>query len=166
MAVSGGRAAMKISRRPTLSAKGRARLAHSRRYSSRCVSTSLGKPWRIRIAEGAVVNQSQKGNQRPRLGAERRHGAEPPAPSCTYPAEHGAGGDGPQHTFCGRCGPVHVARASAWAFGVLRDWILKLVRSTSSSGKLYGHIKLNSNYSCKFDYLRRCRCYPMETCTG
>ena len=36
--------------------------------------------------------------------------SRPPAISCAYPAEHGAGGDGPQRTLCGRresvpCGP-------------------------------------------------------------
>ena len=46
----------------------------------------------------------------------------PPASSCACPAEHGAGGDGPQRTLFGRCESIPVARASAWTLGA-RGWL-------------------------------------------
>src|SRR4051794_12295661 len=57
--------------------EGSARLARSRRYSSRCVSTSPGH-WRMRIAEGVVVIRSQTGNSQPSSKSHRPRGAARP----------------------------------------------------------------------------------------
>jgi hypothetical protein len=54
--------------------------------------------------------------------------------STPEPAEHSAGGDGPQRTFCGRCESIPVARASAWALDV-EDTDRKVLSRPSLEGR-------------------------------